>query len=35
MLGTYLSASGKVDGDVTSKDTARLVREEKGAGPSF
>ena len=35
MLVTYLSASGKVDGDVTSKDTARLVREEEGADPSF
>jgi hypothetical protein len=32
---TYLSTSSKVDGDVTSKDTARLVREEEGAGPSF
>ena len=35
MLVTYLSASRKVDGYVTSKDTARLVSEEKGAGPSF
>jgi len=35
VLVTYLSASGKVDGDVTSKNTARLVREEEGADPSF
>jgi hypothetical protein len=35
VLVTYLCASGKVDGNVTSKDTARLVREEEGAGPSF
>jgi hypothetical protein len=35
VLVTYLSASGKVDRDVTSKDTARLVREEEGADPSF
>ena len=35
MLVTYLSASGKVDGDVTSKDTARLIREEEGADPPF
>jgi hypothetical protein len=35
VLVTYFSSSGKVDGDVTSKDTARLVREEESAGPSF
>jgi len=30
-----LSASGKIDGNVTSKDTAMLIREEEGAGSSF
>lgn len=35
MFVTYLSASGKVDRDVTSKDTAGLVSEEEGAGPSL